>query len=178
MRCRASSFLPAESWRERRPPGLGVLVRTCRHRQCLTLREGTLRCEVPQQFVSDVARGRVHDIQHECVLPPVGALRIQPDELAQAGMPSGPGPWPMRLAAHDASEQGWAPKATGPADEPNPALPAPGASGRLAAWPLLILDAGAFLARCRWCGWKSTGQSSPSGAWAAFDAHACEERPT
>jgi hypothetical protein len=41
--------------------------------------------------------------------------------------------------------------------------------------PLLVLDAGEFLAQCRWCGWKSTCEPTPDEAWAAFAAHACEE---
>jgi hypothetical protein len=43
-------------------------------------------------------------------------------------------------------------------------------------WPLLVLDAGAFLTRCRWCDWKSTRESAPAAAMAAFDTHICEER--
>jgi hypothetical protein len=43
--------------------------------------------------------------------------------------------------------------------------------------PLLVLDAGAFLARCRWCGWTSPSESTPSGAFTAFQAHVCEEQP-
>ena len=49
-------------------------------------------------------------------------------------------------------------------------------SERFDGWPLLVLDTGAFLTRCRWCDWKSPRQSTPGGAWAAFDAHVCEER--
>lgn len=61
--------------------------------------------------------------------------------------------------------------------------PLPMASEQSDAWPLLILDpgrardAGMFLARCRRCGWKSPRQPTPCAAWAAFDAHVCEERP-
>ena len=43
--------------------------------------------------------------------------------------------------------------------------------------PLLVLDAGEFLAWCRWCGWRSTCGSTPVAALAAFAVHACEERP-
>ena len=52
------------------------------------------------------------------------------------------------------------------------------------AWPLLVLDPGrtrdarSFLARCRWCGWKSTRESTPAAALAAFKVHSCQERPT
>jgi hypothetical protein len=42
--------------------------------------------------------------------------------------------------------------------------------------PLLVLDAGEFLAQCRWCGWRSTGESTPA-AWVAFDTHICQEQP-
>jgi hypothetical protein len=45
-----------------------------------------------------------------------------------------------------------------------------------AIWPcLLVLDAGAFTARCRWCGWATRGQTALDGAVAAFEGHACEE---
>jgi hypothetical protein len=45
-----------------------------------------------------------------------------------------------------------------------------------AIWPcLLLLDAGTFTARCRWCGWASPGQPTLDGALAAFEGHACEE---
>jgi hypothetical protein len=45
-----------------------------------------------------------------------------------------------------------------------------------AIWPyLLVLDAGTFTARCRWCGWASPGQTALDGAVAAFEGHACEE---
>jgi hypothetical protein len=50
------------------------------------------------------------------------------------------------------------------------------ASDRLTAWPLLVLDAGAFLARCRGCGWTSPGQSALEATLAAFETHLCEER--
>jgi hypothetical protein len=49
------------------------------------------------------------------------------------------------------------------------------ASERLDMWPLLVLDAGAFLARCRWCGWASPRQSTLEAALAAFEAHDCQE---
>jgi hypothetical protein len=51
------------------------------------------------------------------------------------------------------------------------------------AWPLLVLDpgrtkgAGAFLAWCRRCDWKSPRLSNPGAVWAAFEAHSCQERP-
>jgi hypothetical protein len=44
-------------------------------------------------------------------------------------------------------------------------------------WPLLVLDAEAFLTWCRWCGWKSTRESTLAAALAAFDTHICEESP-
>jgi hypothetical protein len=43
--------------------------------------------------------------------------------------------------------------------------------------PLLVLDAGAFLTWCRWCGWKSTRESALAAALASFDTHICEEPP-
>jgi len=43
--------------------------------------------------------------------------------------------------------------------------------------PLLVLDAGEFLARCRRCDWSSQGKATPGAALATFAAHACEERP-
>jgi hypothetical protein len=46
------------------------------------------------------------------------------------------------------------------------------------AWPLLVLDAGEFLACCRGCGWRSPGTATPGEAWAAFDGHVCEGRPS
>jgi hypothetical protein len=43
-------------------------------------------------------------------------------------------------------------------------------------WPcLLILDAGAFLARCRSCGWATPRQPAMEPALATFEAHACQE---
>jgi len=42
--------------------------------------------------------------------------------------------------------------------------------------PLLVLDAGTFLTRCRWCSWKSTRESTPGAAMAAFEMHVCRER--
>jgi hypothetical protein len=48
-------------------------------------------------------------------------------------------------------------------------------AARLDGWPLLVLDAGAFLARCRWCGWASPRRSTLEAALANFGAHACEE---
>jgi hypothetical protein len=44
-------------------------------------------------------------------------------------------------------------------------------------WPLLVLDAEAFLTWCRRCGWKSTRESTLAAALAAFDTHTCEEPP-
>jgi hypothetical protein len=52
---------------------------------------------------------------------------------------------------------------------------APTPSERFTAWPLLVLDAGAFLARCRRCGWTSPRQSALEAALATFEAHLCEE---
>jgi hypothetical protein len=43
--------------------------------------------------------------------------------------------------------------------------------------PLLVLDAGEFLARCRSCGWRSPRESTPGEALAVFVAHECEEQP-
>jgi hypothetical protein len=45
------------------------------------------------------------------------------------------------------------------------------------AWPLLVLDAGTFFTRCRWCDWKSTRVSTPGAALAAFEAHMCRGCP-
>jgi transcriptional regulator with XRE-family HTH domain len=44
-------------------------------------------------------------------------------------------------------------------------------------WPFLVLDAGAFLARCRRCDWKSRRKPALETALAAFKGHSCEERP-
>ena len=45
-----------------------------------------------------------------------------------------------------------------------------------AIWPyLLVLDAGIFTARCRWCGWASPDQPTLDAALVAFEGHACEE---
>jgi hypothetical protein len=57
------------------------------------------------------------------------------------------------------------------------ALLAPMAAPRTDGSPLLVLDAGAFLTRCRRCGWTSPRQATPKAAWAAFESHSCEERP-
>jgi hypothetical protein len=43
--------------------------------------------------------------------------------------------------------------------------------------PLLVLDAGEFLTRCRRCDWKCPHVSTAGAAWAAFEAHLCKERP-
>ena len=51
----------------------------------------------------------------------------------------------------------------------------PLASERLAVWPLLVLDAGAFLTLCRSCSWASTRQPGLEAVLAAFEAHACKE---
>jgi hypothetical protein len=48
---------------------------------------------------------------------------------------------------------------------------------RLDGQPLLVLDAGAFLTRSRWCSWASPCQPALEPALAAFEAHSCEERP-
>jgi hypothetical protein len=45
------------------------------------------------------------------------------------------------------------------------------------AWPLLVLDAGEFLTRCRWCEWTSPGVSTAGAALAAFEAHECQGQP-
>jgi hypothetical protein len=52
---------------------------------------------------------------------------------------------------------------------------APSAPKRLALWPLLVLDAGAFLARCRACGWASPSQPALEAALAKFETHHCVE---
>jgi hypothetical protein len=45
-----------------------------------------------------------------------------------------------------------------------------------AVWPcLLVLDAGAFQARCRSCGWASPRQPALEAALATFEAHVCQE---
>jgi hypothetical protein len=41
--------------------------------------------------------------------------------------------------------------------------------------PLLVLDVGEFLTRCRLCDWTSTRESTPDAALAAFDTHVCEQ---
>ena len=51
------------------------------------------------------------------------------------------------------------------------------ASEQLDRWPLVVLDAGAFLARCRRCNWKSRRQPALEAALATFKGHSCEERP-
>lgn len=56
-----------------------------------------------------------------------------------------------------------------------PASVAPAMSDPLTAWPLLVLDAGVFEARCRRCGWTSPSQSALEAALATFDAHVCAE---
>jgi hypothetical protein len=50
-----------------------------------------------------------------------------------------------------------------------------GCTNRATPWPLLVLDAGAFLARCRRCSWKTTRESTPGAALVAFEAHSCAE---
>ena len=60
-------------------------------------------------------------------------------------------------------------------EEPGPVALHPGAWERSAAWPLLVLDAGTFLARCRGCSWVSAGQSALTAALVAFQAHVCAE---
>ncbi len=82
-----------------------------------------------------------------------------------------------RLAELDQFELRGARKGTEPADQPSSEALVPEASEPLDSWPLLVLDAGVLLARCRCCGWKSPHASTPDEAWAAFEAHACEERP-
>jgi hypothetical protein len=46
-------------------------------------------------------------------------------------------------------------------------------SKQLGVWPLLVLDAGAFQTRCRWCGWVSSRQRGLEAALTAFEVHAC-----
>jgi transcriptional regulator with XRE-family HTH domain len=152
-------------------------MRTYRHRQGLTQQEVAVRCGVSQQFVSEIERGRLYEVEDRRALPLAAVLRIPPEGLAWAVTPGEPESRLPQLVASDTSEQRWARSSIAPADEPDPALPTPGTSKRLAARPLLILDAGVFLARCRRCGWKSTGESTAGGAWAAFATHVCEERP-
>jgi hypothetical protein len=48
-------------------------------------------------------------------------------------------------------------------------------SDSLTAWPLLVLDAGVFEARCRRCGWTSPGQLALEATLAAFEGHVCGE---
>jgi hypothetical protein len=47
----------------------------------------------------------------------------------------------------------------------------------LSKFPLLVLDAGEFLARCRWCDWSGPPASTPGEALVAFASHACQELP-
>jgi transcriptional regulator with XRE-family HTH domain len=47
---------------------------------------------------------------------------------------------------------------------------------QLEGWPFLVLDAGAFLARCCRCNWKSRRQPALEAALAVFKGHSCEER--
>lgn len=66
---------------------------------------------------------------------------------------------------------------------PSPIVLAPMATERPDGWPLLVQDPGQipgappFLARCRWCGWASPRQATPTAALAAFAAHSCPEEP-
>ncbi len=52
------------------------------------------------------------------------------------------------------------------------------------AWPLLVQSPGKvpgaplFFTQCRECGWTSPRQETPGAAWAAFEAHSCQERTT
>jgi len=69
-------------------------------------------------------------------------------ETAPSWDGAGPGTWPFLVLACD----------------------------QFVAWPLLVLDAGEFLTRCRWCDWTSPRQPTPGAALAAFDAHICKER--
>jgi hypothetical protein len=48
-------------------------------------------------------------------------------------------------------------------------------SKQLDVWPLLVLGAGAFQTRCRWCGWGSSRQRGLKTALTAFEVHACED---
>lgn len=68
-------------------------------------------------------------------------------------------------------------KETEPADQPSSEVLVPKASEPLDSWPLLVLDAGVLLARCRCCGWNSPHAATPEEAWAAFGAHSCDARP-
>lgn len=45
---------------------------------------------------------------------------------------------------------------------------------RFGTGPLLVLDVGEFLTRCRLCDWTSTRESTPGAALAAFGTHVCE----
>ena len=51
----------------------------------------------------------------------------------------------------------------------------PAASERLDTWPLLVLDAGVVLARCRWCSWVSPRESTLAEALLDFELHVCED---
>jgi hypothetical protein len=61
------------------------------------------------------------------------------------------------------------------AGEPGSAALGLQSSERLDVWPLLVLDAGAFQARCRSCSWASPRQPALEAALAAFEVHACED---
>lgn len=61
------------------------------------------------------------------------------------------------------------------AGDPGPTALGLWSSERLDVWPLLVLDAGAFQARCRWCGWASPRQPALKAALSAFEVHACED---
>ncbi len=84
---------------------------------------------------------------------------------------------PAELAAEaDQAASRCAGKETQPADRPGPGMVVPEPSERLASRPLLVLDAGVLLARCRCCGWNSPPAATPDEARAAFAAHACGEQ--
>lgn len=80
--------------------GFGVLVRSYRHQRGMTQGQVAARCGFSRQFVSDVERDRVPDIEQwqERTLPLVGVLRIPPEDLTQLGVLTGPEARLLRLA--------------------------------------------------------------------------------
>jgi hypothetical protein len=84
---------------------------------------------------------------------------------------------PAELAAEaDQFASRRARKEAQPADRPGRGVLVPKPSERLASRPLLVLDAGVLLARCRCCGWNSPPAAMAAEARAAFAAHACGEQ--
>ncbi len=63
-----------------------------------------------------------------------------------------------------------------PADRPSPGVVVPEVSERLDSWPLLVLDAGVLVARCRCCGWNSPPVATAAEARTVFAGHACGEQ--